>query len=107
MDTVSQTVTIPVSAITVNLSYYLHVSTAERTRRNSYDTMRVQVYSTGGSLLQTLATYSNLNAASGFSIHTNSLAAYAGQTVSIRFTGTEDVSLFTSFVLDDVSLTAQ
>ena len=106
-DTASQTVVIPSGKSTVNLSYYLHVDTAETSTTQGYDTLKVAVYSTAGKLLKTLATYSNLNAASGYAVHTNSLAAYAGQTVSIRFTGKEDSSLATSFVLDDVSLTAQ
>ncbi len=106
-DTASQTVTIPSGKSTVNLSYYLHVDTAETTTSRAYDKLTVRIYSSAGSLLKTLVTYSNLNAASGYSLHTNSLAAYAGQTVTIKFTGTEDSSLATSFVLDDVSLTAQ
>ena len=106
-DTASQTVSIPSGKSTVNLSYYLHVDTAETTTTSAYDKLTVQLYSSAGKLIKTLATYSNLNAASGYALHTNSLAAYAGQTVSIRFTGKEDSSLQTSFVLDDVSLTAQ
>jgi hypothetical protein len=38
-------------------------------------------------------------------VHTNDVSAYIGQTVTIRFTGTEDTSLQTSFVLDDITLT--
>jgi subtilase family serine protease len=106
-DTASQTVAIPSGKSTINLTYYLHIDTAETTTTQAYDKLTVQVYSSTGTLLKTLATYSNLNAASGYALHTNSLAAYSGQTVSIRFTGKEDVSLATSFVLDDVSLTAQ
>jgi hypothetical protein len=55
--------------------------------------------------LKTLATYSNVNAATGYAVHTNDVSAYIGQTVTIRFTGTEDTSLQTSFVLDDITLT--
>jgi hypothetical protein len=65
------------------------------------------VFNSSGTLLKTLVTYSNLNANSGYTVHTNSLAAYIGQTVTIKFTGTEDSSLQTSFVLDDVTLTVQ
>jgi hypothetical protein len=65
------------------------------------------VYSSTGSLLKTLATYSNVNAATGYAVHTNDVSAYIGQTVTIRFTGTEDASNQTSFVLDDVTLTVQ
>ncbi len=106
-DTASQQVSIPSGKTTVNLSYYLHVDTNETTTAYAYDKLTVQVYSSAGTLLKTLATYSNLNHASGYALHTNSLAAYAGQTVTIKFTGTEDSSLQTSFVLDDVSLIAQ
>jgi hypothetical protein len=53
----------------------------------------------------TLATFSNLNHASGYTQHTYSLAAFAGTTVTIKFTGTEDVSLQTSFVVDDTAVT--
>ena len=106
-DTAAQTVTIPAGKSTVNLSYYLHIDTAETSTTRGYDTLKVAVYNTAGTLLKTLATYSNLNKVTGYAVHTNSLAAYAGQTVSIRFTGKEDTSLATSFVLDDVTLTAQ
>ena len=34
------------------------------------------------------------------------MAAFAGQTVTLKFTGTEDSSLQTSFVIDDVTLQA-
>ncbi len=106
-DTVSQQVAIPSGYTTANLTYYLHIDTAETTTTSAYDKLNVQVFNSSGTLLKTLATYSNLNAASGYSAHTVSLAAYIGQTVTIKFTGTEDASLQTSFVLDDVTLTVQ
>jgi hypothetical protein len=65
-----------------------------------YDKLTVKVGST------TLATYSNLNKAAGYSQKSLNLSAYAGQTVTISFTGTEDSSLQTSFVIDDTALTA-
>ena len=34
-----------------------------------------------------------------------SLSAYAGTTVALKFTGTEDSSLQTSFVIDDTAVT--
>ncbi|MDE1892729.1 MAG: PKD domain-containing protein [Xanthomonadaceae bacterium] len=106
-DTVSQSVAIPSGKSTVTLSYYLHIDTAETTTSTAYDKLTVQVLSSSGTVLQTLATYSNLNQASGYTVHTSNLAAYAGKTVTIKFTGTEDSSLQTSFVLDDITLTAQ
>ncbi|MFF2094941.1 hydrolase [Streptomyces sp. NPDC058202] len=104
-DTLSQSVTIP-SGCSATLSFYLHVDTAETTTSTAYDTLKAQVVNSSGTVLGTLATYSNLNAASGFTQRTFSLGAtYAGQTVGVRFTGTEGSTLQTSFVLDDTALT--
>ena len=47
-----------------------------------YDKLKVQVLNSSGTVLATLATYSNLNKATGYSQKSFSLAAYAGQTVS-------------------------
>ena len=51
-----------------------------------------------------MATFSNLNKAAGYTQRTSNLAAFAGQTVTLKFTGTEDSSLQTSFVVDDVAI---
>ena len=106
-DNVSQSVAIPAGKTSATLSYYLHVDTAETTTTSAYDKLYVRVYNSSGTLLKTLRTFSNLDAASGYTVHTDSLAAYIGQTVTIKFTGTEDTSLQTSFVLDDITLTVQ
>jgi hypothetical protein len=105
-DTASQSVTIPSGKTSATLSYYLHIDTAE-SGSTAYDKLTVQVLNSSGTVLKTLATYSNVNAASGYTVHTASLAAYIGQKVTIKFTGTEDSSLQTSFVLDDITLTTQ
>jgi len=106
-DTVAQTVSIPSGKTSATLQYYLHIDTSETTTSSAYDTLKVQVYNTSGTLLGTLATFSNLNKASGYAVHTANLSSYIGQTVVIKFTGTEDSSLQTSFVLDDITLTVQ
>ncbi len=66
----------------------------------------MQVLSPSGTPLQTLAGYSNLDAADGYVQHSVSLARYIGQTITLRFTSMEDASLQTSFVIDDTALTA-
>ena len=53
----------------------------------------------------TLATYSNVGATSTYAQKTFNLSAYLGKTVTLKFVGTEDSSLQTSFVIDDTSLT--
>ena len=101
-DTVSQQVTIP-SGCAAQLSFWLHIDTAE-TGSTVYDTLKTQVLNSSGTVLSTLATYSNADAAAGFTQRSFSLSAYAGQTVTLKFTGTEGSKLQTSFVVDDVAL---
>ncbi|MYQ99585.1 hypothetical protein GTX23_13665, partial [Streptomyces sp. SID6139] len=97
-DTVSQSVTIP-AGCKATLSFYLHIDSAETTSSTAYDKLTVTAGST------TLASYSNLNKASGYVLKTFDLSSLAGQTVTLKFNGVEDVSLQTSFVVDDASLT--
>ncbi len=95
-DTLSQSVTLPTTGKT--LSFYLRVITNETTTSTAYDKLTVKVGST------TLATYSNLNASSSYALKSFSLGSYAGSTVTLTFTGTEDSSLGTSFLIDDTSV---
>ncbi len=101
-DTLSQTVTVP-AASSASLSFYLYVSSQETTTTTAYDTLRVQA--TSGGTTTTLATYSNLNKGSSYVQRTLNMSAFTGKTVTLTFTGTEDSSLATSFVVDDTSLT--
>ncbi|MFD4561101.1 hydrolase [Streptomyces sp. NPDC058469] len=103
-DTLSQSVSIPSDCTTAALSFYLHIDTAETSTSTAYDTLKVQVLNSSGTVLSTLATYSNLNAASGYTQRSFSLASYAGQTVTLKFTGVEGSTLQTSFVVDDTAL---
>ena len=103
-DTLSQAVTLPSGCSTYSFSFYLHIDTAETTTSTAYDTLKVQVLNSSGSVLATLATYSNLNHNTGYTQHSFSLASYAGQNVTLKFTGAEDSELQTSFVVDDTAL---
>ncbi|MEU3243231.1 putative Ig domain-containing protein [Streptomyces sp. NPDC006875] len=97
-DTLSQSVTIP-AGCKASLTFYLHIDTAETTTSTAYDKLTVTAGST------TLATYSNLNKATGYTQKTFDLSSFAGTTVTLKFNGVEDSSLQTSFVLDDTALT--
>jgi Zn-dependent metalloprotease len=95
-DTLSQSVAIP-AGCHATLTFYLHIDTAE-SGSTAYDRLTLTTNGT------TRATYSNVNAASGFTARTFDLSSYAGSTVTIKLTGSEDVSLATNFVIDDTSL---
>ncbi|GAA5047013.1 hydrolase [Streptomyces similanensis] len=101
-DTLSQSATIP-AGCGATLSFYLHVDTAETTA-TAYDTLKAQVLNSSGAVLATLATYSNLDAATGYTRRVLDLGGYAGQKITVKFTGTEGSKLQTSFVLDDTAL---
>jgi hypothetical protein len=97
-DTLSQAITIPSGCTSYSLSFWLHIDSAETTTFSANDTLTVRLGSS------TLATYSNLNKASGYAQHTFNVAGFAGQTVTLTFTGTENNRRQTSFVVDDVAL---
>lgn len=96
-DTVSQAVTIPAGCLPT-LNYWLHIDSAETTTSARYDRLSVRVNG------HEVAAYSNLDRASGYTLRTVDLSAYAGQSVTLEFIGQEDVSYQTSFVLDDIAI---
>ncbi|MFD3466170.1 M28 family peptidase [Streptomyces sp. NPDC058682] len=96
-DSAAQTLTIPSGCSTYRLGFFLHIDTDED-EDVVYDRFTVSVAG------QTLETLSNLNANSGYVEKSYDLSQFAGQTVTLKFNGTEDQSLQTSFVVDDVTL---
>ncbi|MCW3094827.1 MAG: putative protease, partial [Chthonomonadaceae bacterium] len=106
-DTLAQTVTVPSTITTATLTFWLHIDTAEITTTAANDTLKVQIRNSAGTVLATLATYSNLNKASGYSQKTFDLSAYKGQTIQLYLIGVENGSRQTSFVVDDFSLLVQ
>ncbi|MHA3704845.1 M4 family metallopeptidase [Jatrophihabitans sp. YIM 134969] len=96
-DTATQSVTIP-AGCAVTVTYWYRIITSETTASTAYDTLSVKY---GGA---TLATYSNLNKNSAYAQASFSVSPASGaQTLS--FTGVEDNSLQTSFLVDDVAVT--
>jgi hypothetical protein len=98
IDTISQSVAIP-AGCHATLTFWLHIDTAETTTSTQFDKLTITAGST------TLGTLSNLNKGTGYTQRTFDVSAFAGQTVTIKFTGTEDSSLQTSFVVDDTAVT--
>ena len=103
-DSILQTVTIPSTAVSATLAFWLHIDTAETTTTTAFDTLKVQIRNTSGTVLSTLATYSNLNANTGFAQKSFDVTSFKGQTIQVFLVGTEDTSLQTSFVVDDFTL---
>jgi GH18 family chitinase len=108
-----QELTIPAGTTSPILSFWTKITTEETTTTTAFDTMAVQIKNTSGAVLQTLKTFSNLDAgstsgpytASGrYRLNEFSLAAYVGQTIRVNFKVTTDAAKGTMFRVDDVSL---
>jgi zinc metalloprotease ZmpA len=98
-DTLQQTITIP-AGCGATLTYWLHIDSAETTTTTQFDRLTLTVNGT------TVQTFSNLNKAAGYQLRTVNLSAFAGLGPGpLRWTGTEDITLQTSFVIDDTALT--
>ena len=106
-DSILQTVTIPSTATSATLAFWLHIDTSETTTTTAFDTLKVQIRNTAGTVLSTLATYSNLNHATGFTQKSFDVTSFKGQTIQVFLVGAEDSSLQTSFVVDDFTLNVQ
>lgn len=103
-DSAYQQVSIPSTAATATLSFYLRIDTAETTASIAYDKLSVQILNSSGTVLATLASYSNLNKNSTYTQKAFDVSSYRGQTIRVRFYATEDSSLQTSFVVDSTAL---
>jgi Zn-dependent metalloprotease len=103
--TIYQTVTVPSGGASLN--FWLNISTQEAAGAAVYDRLFIEVRNTSGTLLATLATFSNQNGGAAGSYVLRgpySLSSFAGQTVRVQFRGTNDVTLPTNFRIDDVSV---
>jgi hypothetical protein len=106
-DTLSQTVMIPASCTTATLSFWLYIDSDDPTSK-AYDTFTTQVLNSSGTVLATLGTLSNQNEGTGYVEHSYSVSSFIGQTITIKFTGTETLGdgYDTSFFEDDNALNA-
>ena len=104
-DWMYQTVTIPSTATTAQLTFYLRVTTAETTTTTAYDTFKVQLRDTSNTLLTQLTSLSNLSASCCYAQKSFDVSAYRGRTVRVYFEAVNDNGNQTSFLVDDAALT--
>jgi len=104
-DFIYQDVAVPADAVSVNLSFYLKISSAEGTT-TAYDFLYVQLRDTANNVLATLQTLSNKDktAYSTYQPLTFNILPYAGQTVRVYFLATTNSTNITSFFLDDTAV---
>ena len=103
VDQIYQTVTIPANATSATWRFWYNVTTQEACC-TPYDYLYAQVRNTSGTLLATLQTVNNSAPQNQWLQSSLNVFAYRGQTIRLHFRATNDVSLPTSFFVDDVSL---
>lgn len=101
----SEAVTIPSAVGSVQLSFYLWVVTKNK-KLSAADVLSIEIRDKGGVLLETLGTYSNLDACSTYLKRQFDVTRYRGATIRISFTGVQNQGPPTWFLLDDVALNA-
>jgi serine protease len=110
-DTLAQTATVAPPNGTygaATFSFWLEIKTSDPANK-AHDTLKVQELTSGGTVLRTLATFSNLNAVGHYVKHSFSLkpGSYHGQQIMLKFTATETLTGHTtSFLIDDTALNA-
>ena len=109
-DTLAQTVAVaPADGRygAATFSFWLEIKTNDPASKAS-DTLTVQVLDASGTVVkQTLHVYSNQDAVGHYVQHSFSLNPFLGQTIVLKFTGTQTLSGHsTSFLIDDTALNA-
>ena len=103
-DTLAQKVALPSAASSASFSFWLYVKSNDPTKK-TYDTLKIQVLNSHGTVLKTLATYSNRSTHGRYLKHSFSLGSYLGQSITLKFTGRETLRHHnTSFFVDDTAL---
>ena len=102
-DVVSQAVKLPATGSAM-LRFHVNIGSQEGTG-TAFDTLTVRVTPTGGSpvVVKTLSNRDNTFGA--YELRAVDLTPWINQVVTISFTGVEDSSFFTAFLLDDIAVT--
>jgi len=100
-DQITQDLFIPATAQSATATFYLKILTAEPSGGGAKDSVIIEALSTSGTLLHTLLTKTNLDAAN-YTAYSVDLLPYKGQIIRLSFRSQEDAQNATSFLLDDV-----
>lgn len=99
----SETVAIPSTVRKADLSFYLWIVTKNK-KPSAEDVLAIEIRDRTGLLLETLGTFSNLDANLTYVQRRFDVTRYRGATIRISFTGIQSQGPPTWFLLDDVGL---
>jgi Putative Ig domain len=100
-DTLAQTVTIPANCTSAVFTYWVEVNS---TTTNTRNTLVLDILNSSGTVVQTVSVATAANNGTSYVEHSTSLASYIGQTITVKFVGTEVSGGNTSFFEDSNAL---
>ena len=100
----SETVTIPSTIRTAELSVYVWIVTKNK-KASVNDVLTIEIRDQSGKLLETVGTLSNLDANPTYAQRRFDVTRYRGATIRVSFTGLQSQGPPTWFLLDDAALT--
>jgi hypothetical protein len=106
-DTLAQTVSIPATCKTAVLSYWVEVSsTVTSPTKEAQNTLVLDILNSSGTVLQTVPVATAANNGTSYVEYTTNVAAYIGDTITVKFVATEISGGNTAFYEDDNALNA-
>ena len=103
-DTLAQTVTIPANCKNAMFTYWAEVNSTVTGTKQAQNTLVLQVLNSSGTVVRTVPVATAANNGSSYVEYSTSLAPYIGQTITLKFTGTEVSGGNTSFFEDTNAL---
>ncbi len=99
----SEALTVPSTIRKGELSLYLWIVTKDK-KSSPNDVLSVEIRHKNGALLETLGTFSNVDACATYVRRSFDITRYRGATIRISFTGVQSQGPPTWFLLDDVGV---
>ena len=104
-DTLAQTVTIPATCVSAVFTYWVEVnSTVTNKTKQAENKLVLEILNSSGTVLQTVPVATAANNGTSYVEYTTNLASYIGQTITLKFVGTEVNGGNTSFFEDSNAL---
>jgi subtilase family serine protease len=104
-DTLAQTVAIPANCTSAVFTYWVEVnSTVTSTTKQAENTLVLDILNSSGTVVQTVPVATAANNGSSYVEYSTNLASYIGQTITVKFVGTEVSGGNTSFFEDGNAL---
>jgi hypothetical protein len=99
-----QRITIPADICSAQLNFWLRVETREPGSAPPRDKLKLTVRTPSGSVQQILAIYSNQDDSATYHAQSFDLSVYRGKTIRLQWTGSENSTRATRFLIDDTEL---